>query len=130
MTAERRNVEFVRKLRKKGVLPSKHHDCQCNRQKSLKAMEPDVAVSLAKQLPECGISIWAFSADDNAATIKQIREEVDDDIDKWADVSHTKKNFRSKLDDTKQELRMSRSLHILQNVLMFYVCCEEKQKPT
>ena len=45
-------------------------------------MEPDVAVSLAKQLPECGISLQALVADDDAATIKKIREEVDDDIDK------------------------------------------------
>ena len=40
-----------------GRMPQKH-DCRCNWTKSSKAMEPDVAASLAKQLPETGIQAW------------------------------------------------------------------------
>ena len=34
---------------------------------------------------------------------RKVREEVDDDIGKWADLYHTKKNIRSKSDDAKED---------------------------
>ena len=64
-------------------------------------MEPDVAVSLAKSLQQEGIELGALVADDDAATIKRLREEVDVGIEKWADLSYAKKNFGSRLDGAK-----------------------------
>ena len=86
--------------------------------------------SLAKQLPECGISLRALGADDDAATIKKIREEVDDDIDKWADLSHPKKNFRSKLDDAKQDHKELKNVKVvahITNCFMYAVKRNENQ---
>ena len=49
-------------------------------------MEPHVAASLAKDLPN-QIKLGALIGDDDTATIKHIREEVDSGVDKWADLS-------------------------------------------
>ena len=89
-----------REAEKRGAEPSKH-DCRKNWSKSSKAMEPDIAVSLAEGIQKHGVKLYAMIADDDAATIKRVREEVDAGIDKWADLSHTKKNFGSKLDSAK-----------------------------
>ena len=86
--------------KRNGRMPQKH-DCRCKWMKSSKAMEPDVASSLAKQLPETGIQLGSIIADDDAATIKRIREVVDSSIGKWADLCHTKKNFGLKLEEAK-----------------------------
>ena len=61
---------------------------------------------------------------------KKIREEVDDDIDKCADLSYMKKNFRSKLDDVKQDHKELKNVKVVAHYKLFYVCCQEKQKPT
>ena len=77
------------------------HDCRRNWDKSSKVMEPDVAVQLVKELPMSNVQLGALIVDDDAATIKRVREEVDVNIEKWADLSHTRKNFGSKLDSMK-----------------------------
>ena len=82
-----------------GTVPPEH-DCRRNWYKSSKAMKPDVAVSLTKSLQQEGIELGALVADNDAATIKRLRE-VDVGIEKWADLSHAKKNFGSRLDGAK-----------------------------
>ena len=53
------------------------HDRRRNWKKSSKAMDLDVAVSLAKPLQQEGIDLGAPVADGDAATIKGLREEID-----------------------------------------------------
>ena len=67
-------------------------------------MEPDVAC-LAKDLRKNDISPGLLIADDNAAAIKLLREEVNDRVGKWADLSHAKTNFNSKLNQAKHQHR-------------------------
>ena len=45
-------------------------------------MEPDVAVSLEKSLQQGGVEIGALVADDDAASVKRLREEIDVGIEK------------------------------------------------
>ena len=56
-------------------------------------MEPDVAVLLSKQLAANDIALDSLIADDDAATIKHIRKEVSGGVDKWSDLSHTKRTL-------------------------------------
>ena len=86
--------------KKKGMAPPVH-DCRMNWNQSSKAMEPDIAVQVAKEIRKNQVSLGALIADDDASTIKRIREEVDVDVDKWADLSHTNKNFLSRLEEAK-----------------------------
>ena len=58
-------------------------------------MELDVAVTLAKPLQPEGVELGALVADDHAATIKRLKEEIDVGIEKWADLSLAKNNFGS-----------------------------------
>ena len=53
------------------------HDCHRNWENSSKAMELDVAVSLAKPLQQEGVELRAPVADDDAATIERLKEEMD-----------------------------------------------------
>ena len=62
-----------------------------------KAMEPAVASTLAQELQNSGMKHGCLIADDDAATIKKIREEVDAGVQKWAELSHTKKKLQFKI---------------------------------
>ena len=109
---------------RKGV-QAPQHDCRRNWDKSSKAMEPDVAASLAKGMAESGIKLGALTADNDAATIKRVREEVDSSVDKWVDLSHTKENFGSKLEAAKgqhKELKNSRV------ITKCFICCVKRNK--
>ena len=100
------------------------HDCRRNWDKSSKAMEPDVAVQLVKELPTSNFQLGALIADDDAVTIKRVREEVDVNIEKWADLSHTRKNFGSKIGSmmgTHKELKNDKTQAQLTKCFMYAI---------
>ena len=53
------------------------HGCRRNWNKSSQAKEPGVAMSLAKSRQQESVELEALVADDDAATIKCLREEMD-----------------------------------------------------
>ena len=97
-----RDCHICRDAEKKCAV-AKANDCRKNWEKSSKAMEPDIVISVTKDSQGNGIQLATMMPFGDAATIKRVREEADADIDKWADLSHTKKNFGSKLDSAKTQ---------------------------
>ena len=81
---------------------AKDHDCRMNHHKSSKAMEPDVAVAIAKDLQKEGAKVTHVVGDDDASTIKHLRTEVDGSIEKISDVIHSKRSLASHLYELKK----------------------------
>ena len=75
---------------KRRVEPPPHH-CRLIWDKSSKAMEPDIAVQLAKEASDSQVRFATVIGDDDCSTIKKLREEVDSSIVKWSDITHAKR---------------------------------------
>lgn len=63
-------------------------------------MEPDMAVSLIaknKLLEKLSTRITVLIADDDSATISNVRKNVSWPVDKWSDINHVKKNMTTQL---------------------------------
>ena len=63
---------------------AKSHDCRKNWSKSLKAMEPDVAVELLRKVRKRGVGVSAVATDNDSSTIKKCRDEMDPNLQKHA----------------------------------------------
>ena len=66
------------------------HDCRRNWAGSSKAMEPDVAVSLVKQIQDKGVNVGTIIMDDDSTTLSRITSALGKDVVKWSDLNHTK----------------------------------------
>ena len=62
-------------------------DCHINHTGSSKSMEAAVGVRLFQQAPNHGVKYNMFIGDDDSATIAQIREEVEYNVEKWSEAS-------------------------------------------
>ncbi|XP_072035542.1 uncharacterized protein, partial [Amphiura filiformis] len=96
--------------------PPKDHDCRMNWHKSSKAMEPDVALTIGKELQQQGAELSHIVGDEDASTIKQLREGLNPNIKKVSDVIHSKRSLASHLYDikkTKSEVTEGVIHHIL-----------------
>jgi hypothetical protein len=80
----------------KGETP-RQHDCRMNWHGSSKAMEPDIAVSVLRDLKEQDIAITNLVMDDDTTTISRVHKFVDEDIIKLSDSNHVKKALGNKL---------------------------------
>lgn len=80
----------------------RRHDCRRNWSQSSKAMEPDAAVAIAMDISDSGGSIASIIGDNDSTTIKKLREEVDHDIEKQADIVHTKRSLNNSLHEMKK----------------------------
>ena len=64
----------------------------------------------------------------NGLTCHTPRRTVDSGIDKWADLSHTKKNFGSKLDDVKASHKELRSAKVTSHITKCFMYCVKSHK--
>ena len=60
-------------------------------------MEPDVGVSLVKNIEEKGVSVTTLIMDDDASTVAKIRQNTDHEVTKWSDTNHTLKHLTNSL---------------------------------
>ena len=81
-------------------------------------------VQSCSPFPTSNVQLRALIADNDAAMIKRVRDEVDVDIEKWTDLSHTRKNLGSKLDsmkDTYKELKNIKTQAHLTKCFMYAI---------
>jgi len=78
-----------------GVLPRKH-DCFKNWSGSSKAMEPDMAVDMIKNIQSKGHSVDTLIMDNDCTTIAKVKE-INPSIKKLSDSNHTNKSIRDSL---------------------------------
>ncbi|KAK3084373.1 hypothetical protein FSP39_012413 [Pinctada imbricata] len=72
------------------------HECTKNWDGSSKGMEPDMAISMAKDLKEAGCPINVIHGDNDSTTTSRLQA-VFPSIEKKDDANHTKKSITSKL---------------------------------
>ncbi|XP_063431634.1 uncharacterized protein LOC134714327 [Mytilus trossulus] len=72
------------------------HECSKNWDGSSKAMEPDMAISMARELEETGCAIDVIHGDNDSTTTSRLKA-VFPSIEKKDDSNHTKKGITSKL---------------------------------
>ena len=80
----------------KGTEPPPH-DCTINFHGSSKAMEPEAAANIVKEIEQKGVDVSTIIMDDDATTIARLRNVVDHEIVKWSDIGHTKKHLMDAL---------------------------------
>lgn len=81
----------------------KSYDCCPNHAASLKAMEPAVAVDLAKKLEEDKVRVACLVGDGDSPTTKGLNNEYGN-VDKHSDIICAKRSLGSKLRDIKSAL--------------------------
>lgn len=74
------------------------HNCRKNWHNSAKAMEADIAVQLHKEAPTNGVRYASVIGDEDSSSIKQIREKVNSDVEKFSDFGHLKRILSNKLE--------------------------------
>ena len=79
------------------------HDCRKNWTGSSKSMEPDMAVNMLHNLKDKGFHVKNLVMDNDATTISKARSNFDQNIQKFSDFNHTKKNFTNKLYQMKKD---------------------------
>ena len=60
-------------------------------------MEPDVEVELLRK-EKRGVGVSAIATDNKSSTIKKCRDEIDPNLQKHADVGHTAKNLKARVE--------------------------------
>ena len=106
---------------KKLTVPA--HDCRMNYKGSSKAMEPDLAVDLIKDVESNGVKVGTIIMDEDTTTMARLKTEISHSITKWSDLAHVKKacgNALWKLASKFQELNAN-SISYLQRCLMYAV---------
>ncbi|XP_078329120.1 uncharacterized protein LOC111135496 isoform X1 [Crassostrea virginica] len=83
------------------------HDCRKNWTGSSKSMEPDMAVNMLHNLKDKGFHVKNLVMDNDATTISKARSNFDQNIQKFSDFNHTKKNFTNKLYQMKKDKKYS-----------------------
>ena len=89
--------------------PPYPHDCRRNHTGSSKSMEPAVAVKLAKSLTQHGAHVSCLVGDDDASTIKHLKDQVGP-VAKQSDIGHTKRGLGNKLYDAKAKNKQCKQL--------------------
>ena len=58
-------------------------------------MEPSLACEVVRTINEsaANVKVSTVIGNDDAATMKALHEEVDEEIEKWSDVSHVKRGL-------------------------------------
>lgn len=87
----------VCELAEKKKKPPKTHRCYRNWQGSAKAMEPDMAVEMVRNIVKEGTKVAEIIMDDDTTTIHRIQSEVDETITKRTDRNHICKRFTNQL---------------------------------
>ena len=96
--------------------PAKAHDCRLNWGGSAKSMEPDMAVSMVKELTASGHRLKAIIGDDDAATMAQLKDEIPYQIIKFSDINHARKNVSAYL------YKLGTKHSILTSKVIKYIC--------
>lgn len=73
------------------------HDCTKNYFGSAKSMEAHTASKLFRRSSDIGLQYKTLIGDDDSSTIARLRSEVDRDIVKISDRTHTKRTLNGKL---------------------------------
>ena len=117
---------------RRGKKSKKHqqqdHNCFKNwdNEKSAKAMEPSIAVEICLELSKHGVMVKTIIGDEDASTLKQIRDLLPsplNEVEKESDLNHIKRNLTTKISklkaekysDPKFKLSMANILHMVTN---------------
>jgi hypothetical protein len=84
------------------------HECyrNWNVDKSAKAMEPAIAVEICQELYKRNALVATIIGDEDASTLKQIREQLIsplNEVEKESDINHIKRNLTNKINQLKIE---------------------------
>ena len=60
-------------------------------------MEADAVVELANNAVKHGAQISILVGDNDSSTIKEVKESVQHDVDKWSDIGHAKRSMTTSL---------------------------------
>ena len=75
-----------------------NHECRKNWFGTSKAMEPDAAAEILKEIEEHhNVKIKTMIMDEDATTIARIRAELNHEVQKWSDLNHVKKGVGNSL---------------------------------
>ena len=103
-----------------------------NWDKSSKAMEASIACEVVKDVNEsgAGVRVGVLVGDDDASTIKTVRQEVDVSIEKWSDISHVKRSLGNQLYGAKCRHKELSDM-VIKHVQRCFVYClaQNRDKP-
>jgi hypothetical protein len=104
--------------------PSSDHDCRVNYFGSSKGMEAHVASTLFKRSKDQGLVYSTLIGDDDASTLARLRKEVDGEIEKISDPTHTKRGLKGRLQNLKlkhKELTQGIITYIIERCFIYAI---------